>query len=59
MTNLVKLSSRTKRAAVMGILLGMPLLPLTACSDGGDNGDGGGSQVEDGDSRDEDDGGLY
>jgi hypothetical protein len=59
MTNLVKLTSITKRAAMLGLLLAMPLLPVTACSDGGDRGDGGGSEVENGDGQDEDDGGLY
>ena len=59
MTNLMKLSSRTRRAAAVGLLLGMPLLPVAGCSDGGDGGDGGGTEVENGDTRDEDDGGLY
>lgn len=57
MSSLVKLASRTKRAAMVGLLLG---LPLTACSDGGDSGDGGGSEVENGDTQDEeDDEGIY
>lgn len=57
MTSLVKVASRTKRAATVGLLLAMPLLPVTACGDGGD---GGGSEVENGESGDEeDDGGAY
>ena len=59
MTNLVKLSAKTKRAAMLGLLMAVPLLPVTACSDGGDRGDGGGSEVENDDGQDDDDGGLY
>ena len=60
MTSLGKLTFRTKRAALIGLLLAVPILPVAGCSDGGDSGDGGGAEVENGDSRDgDDDGGLY
>ena len=64
MTSLVKLTSKTKRAATVGLLLGLPLMSLAACGDGGDSGGGGGggggSEVENSDTQeDEDDGGIY
>ena len=61
MTSLAKLTSATKRAAVMGMLLSMPLLPVAACGDGGDGdgGEGGGGDVENSDTQEEDDGGVY
>ena len=60
MTSLAKLTFRTKRAALIGLLLAVPLLPLAGCSDGGESGNGEDSEVENDDSRDkDDDGGLY
>lgn len=59
MTTHVKLISRTKRTAILGLLLSMPLVPLTACSDGGEGRDGGGSEEQDEGSREDDEGGAY
>ena len=59
MTSLAKLTSRTRRAALVGLLLAVPLLPVAGCGD--DSGGGGGSEVEneDGGAEEEDDGGAY
>lgn len=60
MTTLGKLTFRTRRTALVGMLLAVPLLPVAGCSDGGDGRDGGSTEVENDDTRDEDDdGGLY
>lgn len=57
MTTHLKMISRTKRMAMVGLLLGMPLLPLTACSDGGDGRDGRDSEEQNRDRNEDDDGG--
>ena len=63
MTSLAKVTSKTKRAALVGLLLTVPLLPVAGCGDGGDGGGGGGGgggEVENGDGGgEEDDGGAY
>lgn len=59
MAGLAKLTSGTKRAAITGLLLAVPLLPLAACSNGDDGGDGGGAEVENGEGGEEDDSGAY
>ncbi len=60
MTSLAKLTFKTKRAVLIGLLLAVPLLPLVGCGDDGGSGGGGDPEVENDDSRDEDDdGGLY
>lgn len=59
MNSLRRQTSRTRRAACIGLLIAVPLLPLTGCGDSG----GGGSddsEVENVETDDEDDdGGLY
>lgn len=59
MTSLRRQTSRTRRAACIGLLVAVPLLPVTACGDSG--GGGGDSEVEDvqTDDDEDDDGGLY
>ena len=65
MTTSRRVTSGTKRAALAGLLLTVPLLPLAGCGDDGDGGDGGGGdgggvEVENENTRDEEeDGGLY
>lgn len=51
---------RTKHAAVIGLLIAAPVLPLTGCGDSGDSGGERGTEVEEGDDRNEgDDEGPY
>lgn len=50
---------RTKHAAVIGLLIAAPVLPLTGCGDNGDSGGGREDEVEERDNGNEDDGGLY
>jgi hypothetical protein len=44
MSTLTRHLSRVRRAAVAGLLVAVPLMPLSACADG--SGNGGDGQVE-------------
>ena len=57
MTSLAKATSRTRRAALVALLVAVPLLPLAGC---GDDSGGGDAEVENEDGGgQEDDGGAY